>query len=141
MGRAPRASITLGLGTMPIHKLDHVNIRTKQLDAMVKWYTRVLGLRVGDRPNFPFPGAWLYAGDTIAVHLIGIEGAAGAGSERDLKLEHFAFSATGLAEYENKLQSMGEPSQRTELRPIGLVQINLWDPDGNHLHVDFSGET
>ena len=122
---------------MPILKLDHINLRTTQLNTMVEWYTRVLGLRVGDRPNFPFPGAWLYAGDTIAVHLVSIDGAAGAGSEKDLKLEHFAFSATGLTEFENRLQSMGVPSQRTELRPIGLVQINLWDPDGNHLHVDF----
>ncbi|WP_210732009.1 VOC family protein [Hydrogenophaga sp. PAMC20947] len=124
-----------------ILKLDHINVRTTQLGAMVEWYTRVLGLRVGDRPNFPFPGAWLYAGDTMAVHLVGIDGATGTGSEMDLKLEHFAFTATGLAEFENTLQGMGETSQRTDLRPIDLVQINLWDPDGNHLHVDFSGES
>lgn len=29
----------------------------------------VLGLRVGDRPPFPFPGYWLYAGSSAWVHV------------------------------------------------------------------------
>ncbi|AOW13942.1 glyoxalase [Hydrogenophaga crassostreae] len=122
---------------MPIHKLDHVNIRTHQLVTLIGWYQRVLGLRVGARPNFPFPGAWLFAGDTVVVHLIGVESPSGAGSESELKLEHFAFSATDLDAFENTLRELGEPHQRAELASFGLVQINLWDPDGNHLHVDF----
>ena len=76
---------------MPIHKLDHVNLRTHQLDTMIGWYQRVLGLRVGARPNFPFPGAWLYAGDTVVVHLIGVEGASGAGSESESEAGAFRF--------------------------------------------------
>jgi catechol 2,3-dioxygenase-like lactoylglutathione lyase family enzyme len=125
---------------MPIQKLDHVNLRTHQLTTLVDWYERVLGLRVGERPNFPFPGAWLYAGDTVVLHLIGVANPAGAGSEAPLKLEHFAFSATDLLSFEKKLHDMGEPNQRVDLSFNKLVQINLWDPDGNHLHVDFSGE-
>ena len=124
---------------MPIHKLDHVNLRTTQLDAMIGWYMRVLGLQVGARPNFPFPGAWLYAADTAVVHLIGVEGDSGAGSESDLKLEHFAFSATDLRAFEDRLRELGEPHQLLDLASFGLVQINLRDPDGNHLHVDFPG--
>ena len=54
---------------MRIEQLNHVNIRTTQLDAMIEWYTNVLGMRSGDRPNFPFPGAWMYAGDSAALHL------------------------------------------------------------------------
>ena len=42
---------------MQIGKLDHVNVRTNQLDAMIGWYTDVLGMRTGARPDFPFPGA------------------------------------------------------------------------------------
>ena len=41
---------------MQLNKLDHVNVRTENLDAMVTWYTNVLGMRSGDRPNFAFPG-------------------------------------------------------------------------------------
>lgn len=123
---------------MPINKLDHVNVRTTQLDVMVDWYSRILGMRSGDRPNFPFPGAWMYAGDEIAVHLVGIEGPPGAGSEVELKVEHFAFSATDCAEFEGRLEAAGEEYRRSEVPSFDLVQYNIWDPDGNHIHVDFT---
>lgn len=125
---------------MPIQKLDHINVRTNRLDAMLAWYADVLGMHAGKRPAFPFPGAWLYAGDTAVIHLVGVQGCAGAGSERDLKLEHFAFSATGLGEFESQLRAMKLPFQRINVPSISLVQLHLQDPDGNHVHVDFPTE-
>lgn len=125
---------------MKIGKLEHVNLRTTQLEVMVDWYTNVLAMRSGDRPDFPFPGAWMYAGNAAAVHLIGIEGAPGIGSEAELKLEHFAFSATGRIEFEAKLQAIGEQYKRVEIPSFNLIQINLWDPDSNHIHIDFAGD-
>lgn len=122
---------------MQIGKLDHVNLRTTQLETMIDWYSNILGMHSGDRPNFPFPGAWMYAGESAAVHLIGIDGAPGSGSEVDLKLEHFAFSATGGAKLEENLRAIGVQYQRIDLPEINIYQINLWDPDGNHIHVDF----
>jgi len=126
---------------MPITSLDHVNLRTTRLDAMVAWYADILGLRSETRPDFGFPGAWIYAGGRPAVHLIGIDGPEATGAETDLKLEHFAFSATGLAEFEALLKDRGERYRRSDNRLTGLVQMNVWDPDGNHIHVDFPAET
>ena len=37
---------------MQIGKLDHVNLRTTQLDTMIAWYENVLGLTNGPRPGF-----------------------------------------------------------------------------------------
>jgi len=91
--------------TTQIGKLDHVNVRTTQLDTMIEWYTSVLGLRSGERPDFPFPGAWMYAGDSAVVHLVGISGDPATGSETPLKLEHFALSATGCAGFLEKLDA------------------------------------
>ena len=125
---------------MQIKKLDHVNVRTTQLDNMVNWYSLVLGMHTGDRPNFPFPGAWIYANDTVMVHLIGIDGPEGIGSETYLKLEHFAFTASGLNTFEAKLKELNEEYRRVELSAVNLVQINIWDPDGNHIHVDFAAD-
>jgi catechol 2,3-dioxygenase-like lactoylglutathione lyase family enzyme len=122
---------------MQLGKLDHVNVRTDNLDAMVKWYTEILGMRSGDRPNFPFPGAWMYVGDQATVHLIGVDKDPGAGSEGNLKLEHFAFSATGMKEFETRLTAAGEKFERRDV-PGGIItQYNIWDPDGNHIHIDF----
>ena len=122
---------------MQIQKLDHVNLRTTQLDAMIAWYTDLLGLTVGYRPDFPFPGAWLYAGDTVVIHLVGIDGTPAVGSETELKLEHFAMTATGVATFEERLQARGEKFRKSEIAAIKMVAFNIWDPDGNHIHVDF----
>ncbi len=123
---------------MRIEKLDHVNVRTTQLETMITWYTDVLGMRSGDRPNFPFPGAWMYTDSGPQVHLVGIEGPAATGSEVALKLEHFAFAATGSQEFEAHLEARGEQFRRSELPDFNLAQYNVWDPDGNHIHIDFA---
>ncbi len=125
---------------MKIGKLDHVNVRTTQLEAMVEWYARVLGMTRGDRPNFPFPGAWMYAGDHAAVHLVGIDGDPATGSETALKLEHFAFSATDREGFDARLVEMGEPFKVDRVADFGITQYNVWDPDGNHIHIDFRDE-
>ncbi|AXI47983.1 glyoxalase [Sulfitobacter sp. SK012] len=122
---------------MQITKLDHVNLRTTQLDKMVTWYTDILGLRIGERPDFPFPGAWLFAGDQAVVHLMDVEEDAGTGSEVPLKLEHFAFRAEGATGFEDRLNASGEKYRRSDQPKMKLVAFNVWDPDGNHIHVDF----
>jgi catechol 2,3-dioxygenase-like lactoylglutathione lyase family enzyme len=55
---------------MEIRGFDHVNVRTADLEAMVRWYGEVLGMRPGLRPGFDFGGAWLYCGDQALVHLV-----------------------------------------------------------------------
>jgi len=123
---------------MRIGKLDHVNLRTAQLDKMIAWYRDILGMTSGERPDFPFPGAWLYVGDTAAIHLVGIEGPAGVGSEEKLKLEHFAFTATGAEAFEARLKDQGETYRKSSQPGSGIMSFNIWDPDGNHIHIDFA---
>ena len=41
--------------------LDHFNIRTRKLADTVRFYEDILGLEKGARPNFAFPGAWMYS--------------------------------------------------------------------------------
>lgn len=122
---------------MQIGKLDHVNLRTNKLDEMINWYSTILGMSPGDRPNFPFPGAWLYAGDQAVVHLVNVDADPGAGSETDLKLEHFALSATGRGTFEARLKKYEEAFETVILKDVGIVQYNVWDPEGNHIHIDF----
>ena len=95
---------------MPLKQLDHVNVRTNNLDTMMTWYTNILGMHSGDRPNLPTSGAWMYVGDQAVVHLIAANGTARVGSEVDLKLEHFALSAAGMKEFELNLAAVGANS-------------------------------
>lgn len=119
-----------------LKRLDHVNVRTANLEAMVEWYGRMLGMHPGPRPGFSFPGAWLYAGEHPIIHLVGREAQPGA-DESELRLEHFAVSATGLAELVERAKADGERYNVRKVPDFPIVQVNLWDPDGNHIHVDF----
>ncbi|MEM9140672.1 MAG: VOC family protein [Pseudomonadota bacterium] len=123
--------------TLTMKRLDHVNLRTANLPAMVDWYERVLGLVSGPRPSFSFPGAWLYVGDHAIVHLVGQETQPTV-DPSDLKLEHFAIEAEGLGEMLARAEADGQPATPRKVPGFPVVQVNLWDPDGNHIHVDFN---
>ena len=120
---------------MALTKLDHVNIRTADLAAMVAFYEQVLGFVNGPRPPFGFPGAWLYCGEAAVVHLI--EVAEQPAPKGELRLEHFAFSAAGLADFLALLRGRGEAYELAVVPEFDIIQVNIHDPDGNHIHVDF----
>ena len=119
---------------MALKHLDHVNLRTAELDRLVAFYGEILGLQAGWRPPFDFPGAWLYCGDRPVVHLVG-EPRPRAGE--DPRLEHFAFAAEGLSEFLGRLRAGGVAYWVRIVPGIELRQVNFRDPDGNHIHVDF----
>ena len=114
---------------------DHINIRTANLDAMIAWYCDILGLQNGPRPDFRFPGAWLYLNETAVVHLVGVKVPPAVGS--DLALEHVAFRARGMTGFLAKLDAAGIDYRLSPLEAAQTVQVNISDPDGNHLHIDF----
>lgn len=121
---------------MPLAWLDHVNIRTVNLEAMTRFYADVLGLTLGPRPPFSFEGAWLYCGDKAAVHLV---------SKRDVStaessIDHFAFRATGLAEFVDRLKANDVPYRITVVPELELRQVRIADPDGNRIEVAFPPE-
>ena len=114
---------------------DHVNLRTAQLDIMVAWYGDILGLNPGKRADFDFPGAWLYLGDQALIHLVGVKEPPESGG--NITMEHFALRAKGLADFTSLLRSRDVAFTVDTVPGIPVVQVNLHDPDGNHIHVDF----
>ena len=120
---------------MPITAFDHVNLRTAQLSEMIAFYGEVLELHPGKRADFDFPGAWLYLGDQALIHLV--EVSAPLTAQPNPTLEHFALRATGLAEFRALLDSKNIAHRLATVPGMPVVQVNLHDPDGNHIHVDF----
>jgi catechol 2,3-dioxygenase-like lactoylglutathione lyase family enzyme len=134
--------------------LNHVSIRTLNLEACQRFYVDALGLVAGPRPDFPFPGIWLYAGPTTAwsnavVHVIGIdpqdpsglddylgprEGAASHGSG---VVDHVAFQATGLARMRERLAALGIALRERAVPGLGLHQLFLEDPDGLVVELNY----
>lgn len=119
---------------MQLNAFDHVNVRTANLDAMVRWYDEVLGMKSGARPDFPFDGAWLYLGDLALVHLVGQPEQPKA---IDPQIEHFAISATGLDDFLAHMKSHNVETRVSRIDSFGITQVNIFDPDGNHIHIDF----
>ncbi len=117
-------------------RFDHVNVRTPNLQAMIAFYTEILGLRLGPRPPFTFNGAWLYAGDQAVVHLVEVPEAARPSGQ--LRLEHIAFAAEDLPGFIARLRGAGLEYRVGILTGFGTRQVNVHDPDGNRLHVDFA---
>lgn len=117
--------------------LDHVNIRTANLATMSRFYAEVLGMAKGPRPDFKFGGAWHYCGDRAAVHLVEVAKTPNGGPPR---LEHFAFRAFGFAPFLDRLRRENTPYTIAVVPGSGVRQVNIFDPDGNHIEVQFGAE-
>jgi catechol 2,3-dioxygenase-like lactoylglutathione lyase family enzyme len=122
---------------MTIAWLDHVNIRTANLAAMSRFYAEVLGMAPGPRPDFRFGGAWHYCGDRAAVHLVEVPRQPDGGQPR---LEHFAFRAFGFAPFLERLRRADVAYTISVVPGLGIRQVNIFDPDGNHIEVQFGPE-
>jgi catechol 2,3-dioxygenase-like lactoylglutathione lyase family enzyme len=112
---------------MAILDLDHINIRTTELAKTRTFFTEVLGLTVGWRPDFPFGGTWLYAGDKDVVHLV--EVAKPSQPSRGSALDHFAFAIDDYEDAERRLKAAGmayEPSQAPNggIRQMFVTELN-----------------
>ena len=120
---------------MALIDLDHVNIRTTRLAEMTAFYQTVLGLESGERPPFRFGGAWLYCGAKAAVHLVEVPEDPEAPKPR---IEHFAFKAEGLARFLEALKGRGIAYRISIVPGLELRQVNIHDPDGNHIEIAFA---
>lgn len=116
-------------------RLDHATIKTAEVEATVEFFGEYLGLRQGFRPDFGFPGAWLYAedGDYPIVHLIGVD----KSNEGKGNFDHLAFRGENMAAYVDKLRANGAEFTMMAVPETPLSQIHHHDPNGVKIEVTF----
>lgn len=123
---------------MPVTRLDHVTVLTRDVERSVAFWREVVGFEPGPRPRFAFGGAWLYCEGRPIVHLVERDAAPGG------VIDHVAFWATGLAATIARLNARGVPYDLKPLPP-GVPQSGTWqlfirDPNGARIELDFSGD-
>ena len=128
---------------MKLKSLDHILLLADDLEATREFYVDVIGLTVGDRPDFTFPGYWLYAGDRACVHLAARRGdsAKGDGSFGSRgntgSIDHVAFAVDDCDGARAELDSRGIPYKHQKVPGAPLQQLFVTDPNGVSVELNF----
>ena len=118
---------------MKLKSFEHVLIIAQDLEATKDFYTDVVGLVVGERPDFTFPGYWLYLGDTACIHLSTREHrATGSGA-----IDHVAFKAEGIDAARARFDAAGIDYTHRLVPGAPLQQLFLDDPNGVKIEINF----
>ena len=96
-------------------QLDHVTIRTGDIDATRAFFETVFDLTIGERPLAirRIPGFWLYAEGRPIVHIIG---SYGNGYDRAAEaIDHVGFRLEGYAAFRARLDRLAIPYSTMDL--------------------------
>jgi catechol 2,3-dioxygenase-like lactoylglutathione lyase family enzyme len=126
-----------GVLRMSVGVLDHFNIRTRKLAETVGFYEDVLGLTKGARPNFAFPGAWMYSEGKPVVHLVDISTTGEAQKPDSGCVHHVAFVSRGFDAMRQRLQSKGMQFEARQVPGGDLWQIFVHDPNGVMIELNY----
>jgi len=127
---------------MAISGLDHINVDTSQPEETVAFYSEVLGLeaREGARPNFDFPGEWLWLGDRAVVHLNFHEELPETAAGTTGAFNHIAFEGADFDGMCALLEARDVKYATSERPEIDLKQIFMRDPNGVRIEINIRGE-
>ncbi|MDQ7949226.1 MAG: hypothetical protein REI93_10290, partial [Pedobacter sp.] len=98
--------------------LDHVTIRTHELEATRNFMVEVFGLVEGSRPASivaSVEGYWLYEKDWPLIHLIKSNVPPGHSHESAEAIDHFAFVMEDYKGFEQKLIRLGISYQKMHI--------------------------
>jgi catechol 2,3-dioxygenase-like lactoylglutathione lyase family enzyme len=122
---------------MSVGVLDHFNIRTRDLDSTVHFYQDVMGLEKGPRPNFAFPGAWMYSEGKAVVHIVDISKTDEPQKPDSGVVHHVAFVSRGFDGMKQRLTSKGMPFDARQVPGGELWQIFVNDPNGVMIELNY----
>jgi len=122
---------------MSVGVLDHYNLRTRKFDETVRFYVDILGLENGPRPNFSFPGAWLYSDGRAIVHLVDLSPTSEPQKPGSGVVHHVAFISRGFQAMKERLRGKGVTFDSREVPGGDVWQIFIRDPNGVMIELNY----
>lgn len=125
---------------MPVTGIDHYNLAAQRemLDELRDFYCDVVGLRVGQRPDFSRFGYWLYAGGRPVLHLS--EARNSRETPSDASFDHAAFTCSDLKGMQQRLSQYGVDYRSARVPGTETAQLFFTDPAGNGVELNFENE-
>jgi lactoylglutathione lyase len=136
--------IIVALLTMPAARaqtphMNHTTIYVVDLQKSVDFYQNVLQLKKIPEPFHDGKHAWIKIGDHAQLHIV-------SGAKEDIPHDiniHLAFSVPSVESFAKHLDELhikyGNWAQTTktpQVRPDGVKQVYLQDPDGFWIEID-----
>ena len=115
--------------------MNHFTVIAEDPKATLAFYTGLLGLRVGHRPELGFDGAWLYGDAPQALLHLYFDRPAPA--QRAGVIDHMAFTARGLRETKARFDQSGTKYDLRQQAGSGIWQLFCHDPNGARVELDF----
>ncbi len=119
---------------LKIEQINHVALPTRRLEESRQFYIDVLGAKPISRPNFSFPGAWLYIGG-IQLHLIEDEVAPHPTGVINTRDRHISFAVADVDAMEEVLKQREIPYRRSLIEDRQIHQLYIQDPDGHTIEL------
>lgn len=120
---------------LPIGRLHHLARNVRDLEKSRAFYRDVLGFAEVPRPNFDFPGAWLF-NYGLQIHLIVAPSGQPSDEPINSRTNHVAFQAADLDAVERLLVEHGVRYRvNYQANNPNVKQIFFHDPDGHHIEV------
>lgn len=119
-----------------IEGMNHFTITAEDRDATLGFYTGLLGLREGYRPDLGFAGSWLYppGGDQAVLHIYWDRPMP---TERTGVIDHMAFTARDLKAVKARFDAAGLKYDLRRQKGAGTWQLFCHDPNGARVELDF----
>ena len=130
---------------MGLVSFEHFLVCSADIEKTRAFYVDLLGLTEGPRPEFGFPGYWLYLGERACVHVADAkaynEDAQYLG-RREMNpgtgpIDHIAFNGEDMASYIAKFDAQGIDYKHREVPGFHLEQLFIHDPDGIMVELNF----
>lgn len=109
-------------------RFDHVNLRPRDMERMRDFLVAVLGLTVGERPPFAFPGYWLCDGDGRPV--VHLQPAADGPAAGEPLVNHIAFGPFDYDAALARLRAAGLTFRLSRIPATPIRQIFVDGPEG-----------